>query len=436
LHGDDVTVLKLDGATGEVLWSQRYLGHGNFHETVLAIASDAEGNAFITGRAFNPSWGDDVLIMKFAAEDGEIRWLQLIGGPDAMDDRGWSIAVGPDDNPVITGIEGRSDGSGNFLTFKLDSANGNLIWDMSLPGAVYNINERAGWLAVCDDGDVVMANRTWSPTTGYDVVLHRYEALDGDPAWSVRYNSTGTRVDNPRGMVRDAAGDLLIAGVSNGDYMVLKFASSDGEFLWSGSYNGPSGGYDAANCVVEASNGEVVVSGFSTGSTTSWDVATVGFDPIHGSRVWAERFDAGDSQADEGAFLASTPLGGVYVVGYGYRHATSSDLLSLCYQDEASGVPMDAPQRLPLLTAYPNPFDGEVRMRLTGVPAGTAHVDLYDISGRAIVSLAPPEASGGEAVFVWNGIGRDGKPAGSGVYLVMPRAQVPIAPLRLTRIRR
>ena len=42
--------------------------------------------------------------MKLDANDGDILWLELLGGAEGLDDRGWSIVVGPDQNPVVTGV--------------------------------------------------------------------------------------------------------------------------------------------------------------------------------------------------------------------------------------------------------------------------------------------------------------------------------------------
>ncbi|MFZ1945915.1 MAG: S8 family serine peptidase [bacterium] len=60
----------------------------------------------------------------------------------------------------------------------------------------------------------------------------------------------------------------------------------------------------------------------------------------------------------------------------------------------------------------PNPFAGEVAIRLAGPRAGDAErVEIFDVEGRAVRTLAP---AGGQAR--WDGLTGDGKDAGSGVF--------------------
>lgn len=385
------------------------------------IAADSAGNAFVVGRQYNGIHLDDILVMKLAAADGEILWSDLFGGADDQYDSGWSVVVGPDDHPVVTGITGNADGTANFLTRKLANSNGAEVWTRSIPGALNNVEQRAGWLAVCDDGDVVMANRTWTATTSYDVVVHRYDAVDGATVWTKQYNSSGTTADDPRNMLRDEAGDILVVGVRAGNYMVLKFAQTDGSLAWSAGYNGPPGWYDTADCVLEGPAGEVIVSGFSTGATTDWDVATVGFAPEDGAQLWAERYDAGDSLSDEGTCIAVGPIGDLYVVGYGYDIVTGSDLLTLRYSiDPPSAVP-ELTSGSGALLAAPNPFSDRISFRSLGEDRGMAGVAIYDAMGRQIATLGserPTSSDAGSHLLTWDGCGADGRPVAPGVYWV------------------
>ncbi len=113
---------------------------------------------------------------------------------DDLDDCGWSIVVGPDNHPVITGVTINSDGTADYTTFKLHNDDRSTIWIESWPGAINNIDERAGWLSVCDNGDIIMANRTWSSATSYDAVLHRYAETNGDTLWTRTYGGDETDV--------------------------------------------------------------------------------------------------------------------------------------------------------------------------------------------------------------------------------------------------
>ena len=361
---------------------------------------------------------DDIMTMKLAAADGEILWRVFSSDGSHTDDRAWAIVVGPDDHPVVTGILSTMIDPARYRTVKLDNADGSEIWGHTLPGAINHIDREAGWLAACDNGDVIMANRTWGTTTGYDVVLHRYAAADGDTLWKTIYDSGS---DDLQFMTRDAAGDLLVVGVRSGDYMVLKFDEYDGSLIWSEDYDGPAGFYDAAASVVEGPSGEVIVTGFSTGDGTSWDATTAAFDPADGTFLWDVHFDSGEGRSDEGKALAVSAQGDLYVTGYADRLATVSDLLAIRYSLVSStGVAGPPVVAAPLLAirARPNPFIDRLSLSIDG--AGTAHarVAVYDVRGRRAALLHDGPISAGGGPIDWDGRDDSGRLLTQGIYFV------------------
>jgi hypothetical protein len=373
----------------------------------------------VTGR-WHVDGSDDIVTIKLRASDGEPQWQRLIGG--GYDDRGWAIGIGPDGNPMVTGILSNGDGTAQFITFKLRGSDGSTVWSRPIPGALDNVTEKIGWLVVCDDGDAIMGNRTWSSTTGYDVILQRYAAADGATVWERQYGSAGTVGDEPRCMVRDRAGDLLVAGARRSDFMALKFSRVDGSLLWSTDYNGPAGSYDAANCVIEGPGGTVVVSGFTSSPIYSWNVSTIGLDPVDGDRMWAAHHDGGgNGQSGEGKILAVGPLDDIYVCGYFYGLTTDSDMMSLRYTlGPPAGVVEDG-MSVPV-SIYPNPSTSATWISLDLDSTEPVRVVLYDPAGRRGKILHEGVLDPGRYRFSWD----DGA-AAPGVYLVRietPRASV------------
>ena len=364
------------------------------------------------------------MTMRFNAADGEIEWRVHSGGASFLDDRGWDIVVGPDNHPVITGIISRMTDPADYRTIKLDRADGTTLWSKTFPGAINHIDREAGWLAACDNGDIIMVNRTWASTTSYDIVLHRYAAATGDTIWTRQYNSSGTSADDPMHMRRDEAGDILVVGVKSGDYLVVKFDETNGDDLWTAVYDGPAGGYDTGSHIIEGPNGEVIATGFCTGVGTSWDVMTVAFDPADGTLLWEEGYDPGDGRADEGNALAVSALGDLYVAGYGGMVATGSDMLALRYTlPEATGIALgeSASTTLPTilqLNAWPNPFMNEVALSLESDRREIARVAVYDVRGRQMSVLHDGSLSPGRNLLSWDGQSASGAPLASGVYFV------------------
>ncbi len=408
----------MDGETGEFLWSQHYTGTADYNESAFAIACDADGNAFVTGRNHSVTGLDQIFTMKLSFLDGEVIWEREIGGSDNQDDRGWAVEVGADGHPVITGVMTHPDGSADFYTAKLDSNDGSILWSRTLPGAVGNLAERAGWIAVCGNGDVVMANRTWDLATSYDVVLHRYAGADGETVWSRQYGSGASRSDNPRHMVLDPIDGILVSGVVAGDFMAVRFDAETGEPVWNTAYDGPGHGYDTGNSGAIGPNGEAIVTGFATGTSTGWDCATAAFDWESGDLLWSDCYDTGLAQTEEGTTLTVGRSGTLYVVGYGYSLETYTDLLSIRYQIAPAAGAEDPIRDARLLAATPNPFQSRIDLRFDVLAAGPARVIVHDAAGRRIRTLLDAEIALGAFSIPWDGRDELGREATAGVYWV------------------
>lgn len=331
--------------------------------------------------------------------------------------------VGADGNPVITGIIGLETGGADFATAKFASADGRRLWLARHPGAVANIEARTSWLANVDGGDVVMGSRTWSTTTGYDVVLHRYAAGDGGLVWSRQWNSGGTRADDPRHMIRDHAGNVLACGVSNGDFFVLKVDLASGEPLWNATYHGPPNWWDAALALAEAPDGTVVAAGLSDGTNTGWDVATVGFDPATGAYLWDVRHD-GAGQSDEPRAVVASAQGDLYVTGYDYTYETENDFFTLCYRLPTGQTPVPdggLPGASGLVTAWPNPFNPRVTLGFALAAPGPVSLTVVDLRGRTVATLHDGALAAGQHAIAWDGRDAAGRAAPAGTYLAVLR---------------
>lgn len=411
-------MVKIDGATGEVLWFQEVASNGGFDESVDAIATDADGNAFVTGRQYNGVHGDDILTMKLAAADGEVLWTHHDSGADELADRGWAIAVGPDGHPVVTGVHSRVEDPADYRTIKLDSADGSLLWGRTEAGAVNTLARAAGWLNVEGNNDVLLVSRTFEFATSYDVVLRRYAADDGATVWAERYNSGGNAQDDPTDVVRAADGDLLVAGVRSGNFLACRFDDADGSLVWEAVHDGPAAGYDAASAVAEGPGGEVIVTGFGTGAGTGWDAMTVAFDAQDGALLWETCFDPGEGYADEGRGLAVSAFGDLYVTGVCERNTIDTDLMALRYVLSPGTAAPALPSAAAALrlASFPNPARGRVVLAVETSRAGVARLGVYDLAGRRVALLHDGALGAGSHRFEWDACRASGAPVAPGVY--------------------
>jgi len=91
------------------------------------------------------------------------------------------------------------------------------------------------------------------------------------------------------------------------------------------------------------------------------------------------------------------------------------------YVQSGTDVP-EAPVALNLSRAMPNPFHSETSVRLSLPEPGDATVEVYDVSGRRVATLANGPLPAGTVRLDWNGRDEGGREVASGIYFC--RAQV------------
>lgn len=412
-----------------MVWDQHYASVDGLDEAVNAVTVDSADDVIVCGRATSVGRGSQMLTMKLASATGDIAWMELRGGSALLDDTAWDVVVGADDHPVVTGLVVDSGDQAFAITCKLNGATGGTIWENQLPDAVHDLTKTGAWLVVQDNGDVVLCERVFGGS-GYDVLLERYAEADGDLVWTMRYDGPTHGGDDPRQMIRDAVGDLIVVGVQdtawNYNYMVLKFAAASGEVLWQApGYDGPPGWYDVANCVTIGSGGEIVVSGASDGGGSSWDIATVAYDPASGLPRWTHRFDGIDSQTDEARDLRVAADGLIFVTGYTYGATTGKDLLVYRLTPavpSAVDLGPGLPVAVQLAEPRPNPFNPRVTLSMSLAASGPVRLTVHDARGRLLVTLADGTFPAGEHAVQWDGRDRQGRVVAAGVYLVVLRS--------------
>jgi hypothetical protein len=142
------------GLVNNQAWARRYDGPGNSYDSGSQVAVDRAGGVIVTGTSSGPGTGYDFATVKYA-KDGTALWTNRYDGPGHQGD------------------------SANYLA--LDGADN-----------VYAAGDSIGL------------------GTGPDLTVIKYSS-DGVPAWTNRYNSSGTNFDYPAGFAVDAAGNVVVA---------------------------------------------------------------------------------------------------------------------------------------------------------------------------------------------------------------------------------
>ena len=83
---------------------------------------------------------------------------------------------------------------------------------------------------------------------------------------------------------------------------------------------------------------------------------------------------------------------------------------------------------------HPNPTAGGVTLPVRLSPPGPARLDVVDVLGRTVRSLALDLPEGASAV-AWDGLDASGRPVAAGLYLVRLTTEAGTAAVRVTRLR-
>jgi hypothetical protein len=463
----DIFVAKLDPDCNW-LWAVR--AGGSDVDYGISIAMDPAGNFFLTGyftgtasfgtHTLTSNGYSDIFVAKLDP-DGNWLWAVSAGGPHI--DQGQSIVVDPAGNAFLTGsMHDRASFGTHFLTSngdfdifaaKLDT-DGNWLWAEGAGGSYYDYGisialDPAGNAFLTGDfyGTVSFGTHTLT-SSGDGAIFAAKLNPDGNWLWAV---STGAAsYAGVSGIAADPAGNAFLTGdlystasfgthtiTSNGSYdvFVAKLDAS-GNWLWAVSAGGLN--LDWGLSIAKDLAGNAFLTGYFEGTASfgthtltsngSYDVFAAKLD-TDGNWLWA--LSAGGTESDWGQSITVDPAGNVCLTGcykgtasFGVHTVTSSGDVDIFAARINSGTPVDDELHTPAaslaLSASPNPFSASTAIKVVvDKPehvAGTYVMDIYDLRGRKIRSLAL-DAVSGVVSQSWDGRDDKGLPCPNGIYL-------------------
>jgi len=299
--------VKYDTA-GNQLWVARYDGPAGDDDVAQAIAVDASGNVYVTGKSYNgkhltnptatPSLTSNdyaYATVKYDSSGNQL-WAARYDGPGQVDDIARAIAVDGSGNVYVTGSSG-----GDYATIKYDSG-GNQLWLASYGNST---NSTDGAVAVAVDGSV---NVYVTGTSQGNFATIKYDS-DGNQLWVALYEGEA------KAMALDSSGNIYVTGQSGGKYATIKYDTA-GNQLWVAGFSGPSRGNGKAVAIALDSSGDVYVTG-PAWSPRSYlnSYATIKYDG-QGHQLWVARYDGPiPYYPGEAVAIAVSASGNVYVTG-------------------------------------------------------------------------------------------------------------------------
>jgi uncharacterized delta-60 repeat protein len=338
--GSDYATIKYN-ASGVQQWVARYNGPGNNFDAANAIAVDASGNVYVAGQSTgNGTGASDYATIKYNASGVE-QWVARHDGPVHGRDVALALAVDASGNVYVTGghavfLDEEDGDRTDYATIKYN-ASGVEQWVATFGHSAFDF---ARSLAVDDKGSVYITGSGGTDADDADFITIKYNGT-GVQQWAAIYNGPGDGTDDARDLAVDEDGNVFVTGQSaslpsdqNAAYATIKYTSG-GVQQWVARYNGPGNLTDGASALAVDDEGRVFVTGSSFGSGTEFDYATIRYDDDDGDQDWVKRYTGtGDLAEDIAHDLALDSDGNVYVTGGATREGSGMDYTTVKYNDE------------------------------------------------------------------------------------------------------
>jgi len=315
-------------------WSSRYTGSlSDVRDSVI----DADGNVYSVGAINDGDVASHDIFTSKHSSLGVLLWTarlnfdctDLSGGTVGCFDEGIAIALDSGGDNVYVVANSHDGLKSDIIGLKYDAATGAEVteWVGGVRYAATTDDSVIDLVVGSNDEIYVTGVRRLAAAYESDIITLRFDA-NGAVGWSGSvklYDSAGTQdADVPVGIGIDPAGNIVVAGVSQGvtdDFVVLKYNAADGSDGWGGPQLYDSGVHDKAMVMVVDSSGDVFVAGWTLngGQNGDRDIIVVKFSGADGSEVWPEAsgpFDSGNG-LDSARAITLDQTGNVYLAAKG-----------------------------------------------------------------------------------------------------------------------
>ncbi len=280
-------------------------------------------------------------------------WAYSYNGLADSDDYAAAIAVGPDNNPVVTGAShdffpGYTMGNltWDYLTIKLDRNTNTPLWSER-----YDDPTSASDISTC----VAVDSANIATVSGYatlnisnvdvnSLFTLRYKAPAASPQalTADQYNGPGATDDRAVAIATavDASDNVAVVGFGknpsgNDDIYLLKYSAA-GVRLWD-TTPFDNGGDDIPAAVAFAPDGSIYVTGYSEKTPRTeprtYNFYTARHNGANGNLIWRELYSAAPPAGDNKAFSLAVDAGGdLYVSGYATNAAGNKDFYTIKYK--------------------------------------------------------------------------------------------------------
>ena len=390
-------------ANGNDLWTRNYgTAQDDWCSSMIPVSG---GGWLLAGYTFPPSSFFPNIFLARVNDSGDTLWTRIIGEPNVSQTAN-SIVQQPGGGFLIVGIKDVTQ-QGQLDIFLLSvNENGDTLWTRTYVRA--GIEDGTN-LTALSDGNYLITGSIQNEVTGTDFYFMKITP-SGDTLWTRSYGGEGFDLVVETRPVPD--GGAVFAGLTDsfgehGDHYLARINSS-GDTLWSRTFGGDD--EDHAHTLALASDGGYLLAGHTDSfESVNGDLYLIKTDS-DGIMQWIFTQPGPDYESFES--LEQTSDGGVILAINHIPIGLSSNVV-LMRLDNIESVSDFIPQPSSFtLSSYPNPFNATATISFTLPQADRIQLDVFDINGRAITTLANEHFSAGE-----HRVSLDASLWPSGIYL-------------------
>ena len=226
---------KLSAATGAAIWTSKFLSPGGGIASGRSIATDASGDAYVTGTCRGVTLNDDICTVRFSGSTGAVLWSRFLGG--FGNDEGVAVAVSGG-TVVATGRCANGASGDDICTAAYATATGTLLWQAAFDGPAGLADQP---VALATTGGAAFVAGRCSAGAQDNFCTLKYDLATGVRSWAATYAAPGNADDKPVAIAVGPDGHPVVAGTCYpnpgnpvfGDLCTVKYSSATGLTLWS-----------------------------------------------------------------------------------------------------------------------------------------------------------------------------------------------------------
>lgn len=281
--------------TGQV-WAKRFHGPAKDDDTTVDVATDAQGNVFVTGYTIKgaPNYDEDFYTVKYAAVDGRLLWECFYDGDTHENDQPVGMVVDARGDVVVAGytINGIQT---DFYTVKYSGTDGHTLWKMRYAGLEGGFDTPTA-VGMDADGNVFVTGRTEGEDS--DWLTIKYASADGAVLWLKTYSTPPQpgrgSYDDAEDLAVDGAGNVIVTGSAQFggyDFYTIKYNGANGDVLWSAHQHNDDGTGTERKRVAVGAGGDVVVTGETQPYPIPANLHTIKYRGSDGALIWEKFHD-------------------------------------------------------------------------------------------------------------------------------------------------